>query len=116
MGGVLVPLDGLLSVHCLRVARGPCCCHCQGSRSTDCKENPHSASYDSDQLVHVSNCLLVSNVRIFRSQSSCVHPGRVLCFRHHLQVRSWLGYLPDLVRQVWKEGSLTVSVQRSYVW
>merc|ERR1711976_634907 len=76
--------------------------------ATASEENPHGASYDCDQLVHVSNCLLVPNVRIFGSESSGVHPGRLLCIRHNFQVRSWLGHLSDLVRQVWKESSLAV--------
>merc|ERR1712107_452976 len=71
---------------------------------TDCKENPHSASYDSDQLVHVSNCLLVPNVRLFCSQSSCVHPGGVLCIRHHSSAElAWLSIrsrTPSLERRL----------------
>jgi len=42
------------------------------------------------------------------SESSGVHPGGLLHLRHHFQVRSWFGYLSDLVRQVWKESALAV--------
>merc|ERR1712217_162989 len=85
------------------------CCHRQRSRSTNCQENPHGASDDGDQLVHVPSCLLVPNVWLFGSESSRVHPGRLLHQRHYFQVRSWLGYLSDLLRQVWKESPLAIS-------
>merc|ERR1712137_1458171 len=80
-----------------------------GSRSRNCREDPHGASHDCDQLVHISNCLLVPNVRLFSSESSGVHPSGVLCVRHYFQVRSWFGYLSDLVRQVSKESPLAIS-------
>merc|ERR1711862_361418 len=68
-----------------------------------------TASDAGDQLVHVPSCLLVPNVRLFGSESNRVHPGRLLRQRHYFQVRSWLGYLSDLLRQVWKESSLAIS-------
>merc|ERR1711976_459093 len=73
------------------------------------QEDPHGASDDCDQLVHVPSCLLVPNVRLFSSESSRVHPGGLLHQRHYFQVRSWPGYLSDLVRQVGKESSLAIN-------
>jgi len=55
---------------------------------------------------------LFPNVRLFCSQSSGVHSSGLLHFRHHLQMRSRLGYLPDLLRQVWQE-SLVAMILRS---
>merc|ERR1712176_1333379 len=74
------------------------------------KEDPHSAGDDGDQLVHVPNCLLVPNVRLLCSEGSRVHPSRLLHLGHYFQMRSWTCHLPDLVCQVWQEGSLAISM------
>merc|ERR1712050_480594 len=64
--------------------------------------------YDRDQLVHVPNCLFVSNVRLLSSEGSRVHPSGLLHFGHYFQMRSRHCHLPDLLRQVWQEGSLAM--------
>merc|ERR1712174_164535 len=70
------------------------------------KEDPRGAGYDRDQLVHVPNCLLVPNVRLLSSEGSRVHPSGLLHLGHYFQMRSRTCHLPDLVCQVWQEGSL----------
>merc|ERR1712203_1001552 len=74
------------------------------------KEDPRGASYDRDQLVHVPNRLFVPNVRLLSSEGNRVHPSGLLHLGHHFQMRSRHSHLPDLLRQVWQEGSLAMSM------
>merc|ERR1712039_604185 len=101
----------------IRASCGPCSCDCQWSRPQNCKEDPRGAGDDRDQLVHVPNCLFVPNVRLLSSEGSCVHPSGLLYFGHYFQMWSRLGHLPDLLRQVWQEGSLAISMSlRCRAW
>merc|ERR1712190_116126 len=84
------------------------------ARPTNCKEDPRGASYDRDQLVHVPNCLFVPNVRLRSSESSRIHSSGLLLFGHYFQMWSWHRHLPDLLRQVWQEGSLAMTMCMRY--
>merc|ERR1711948_204879 len=108
--GVLVSLHGLFLVYCIRASCGPCSCDCQWSRPKNCKEDPRGAGYDRDQLVHVPNCLFVPNVRLRSSESSRIHSSGLLHFGHYFQMWSRHRHLPDLLRQVWQEGSLAMTM------
>merc|ERR1712137_635807 len=74
------------------------------------KENWHSASNDSDQLVHVSYCVFVSYAWHFGGKSSGVHPIGLLCVRHYLQMWSWHCHLPNLLCQIQQAVSFAMSI------
>merc|ERR1712203_813429 len=97
---LLVCLHVFLLVHRLRAPRWPCSRNSRRTQPRNRKEDWHSASYDGDQLVHVSYCVFVPNARNFGGKSSGVHPTGLLCVRHYLEMQSWHCHLPDLLCQI----------------
>ena len=98
----MVRLHGSLCVH--RV-RGPCRsrgCDCQRSGHSDCFQNWHGASDDSDQLMHLPSCVLVPDARLLGSQGRCLYSTRILCLRYHFQVWCGLGDLPEFVNDAYR--------------
>merc|ERR1712056_79168 len=108
--GLLVCLHVFLLVHRLRAPRWPCSCYRQRTQPRDRKEDWHSASDDCDQLVHVSNCVLVPNAWYFSREGRGLHPAGLLRVRHYFQVRSRHRHLPDLLREVQQAVSLAMNV------
>merc|ERR1712039_1159045 len=107
---LLVCLHGFLLIHRVRAPCWPCSSYRQRTQPRDRKEDWHSTSDDGDQLVHVSNCVLVPNAWHFSCEGRRIHPARLLRFRHYFQVRSWHRHLPNLVREVQQAVSLAVNV------
>merc|ERR1712046_3519 len=90
--------------------RWPCSCYRQRTQPRDRKEDWHSASDDGDQLVHVSNCVLVPNAWHFSCEGLGIHPAGLLRFRHYFQVRSRHRHLPNLLREVQQAVPLAMTV------
>merc|ERR1712039_978256 len=76
-------------------------------------QDRYCASNDVHELVHLPNCVLVSNVPLKSSKISGRHPIGLLRFRHHLQVRRGAGHLPNFLCQIWKEVSALVPLTLS---
>merc|ERR1712066_939904 len=112
--GLLVRLHVFLLVHRLRAPRWPCSRNRRRTEPRNRKEDWHSASYDGDQLVHVSYCVFVPNARHFGGKSSGVHPIGLLRFRHYLQVRSWHCHLPNLLCQIQQGVSFAMSISLAF--
>merc|ERR1711879_379341 len=55
---------------------------------------------DGYKLVHIPDCLFVPHAWDGGIIGGCEHSDRVLCIRHHLEVRCWHCYLSDHVCQV----------------
>merc|ERR1711870_69361 len=107
--GLLVCLHVFLLVHRLRAPRWSCSCYRQRTQPRDREEDWHSASDDGDQLVHVSNCVLVPNAWHFSCEGRGIHPAGLLRLRHYFQVRSRHRHLPDLLREVQQAVSLAMN-------
>merc|ERR1712176_1647553 len=73
-------------------------------------QNWHSPGYDGDQLVHIPNCVLVPNARLFSSQGRGVYSIGILRIRYYLQVRSRPRDLPDLLRKVKQAKLVAMSI------
>merc|ERR1712217_234163 len=81
-----------------------------------CGQDRYCTSNDVHQLVHLPNCLLVSNVPLQSSEISGGHPIGLLRFRHNLQVRRGACHLPNFLCQVSEEVSVThVLVLQSFI-
>merc|ERR1719291_853800 len=65
------------------------------------------------QLVHIPNCVLVPNARLLGGQGGGIYPAGILRVGHHFQVRSWLGDLPDLLREVQQAKPFAMSISAS---
>merc|ERR1712137_24898 len=74
----------------------------------DCKPNQTRAGDDRDQLVHLSSCILVSHAWLKCVGGSRCHSIGLLCFRHHLQVWSGFGDLPNLIWQILQGGASSI--------
>merc|ERR1712061_741064 len=70
-------------------------------------QDRYCASNDVHQLVHLPNCVLVSNVPLQSSEVSGRHPIGLLRFRHHLEVRRGACHLPNFLCQISEEVSAT---------
>merc|ERR1711948_199033 len=111
---LLVCLHVFLLVHRLRAPRWPCSCYRQRTQPRDRKEDWHSASDDGDQLVHVSNCVLVPNAWHFSCEGRGIHPAGLLRFRHHFQVSTCSQCLAFQLRRPWYPSSWVIALPTSF--
>merc|ERR1712176_1244589 len=80
--------------------RGPERGHRAGDQQGGEGQDQDGPGGDGDQLVHLPCRVPLPDVGHLGLQVRGRHPGGLLCFGHHLEVRRWLVHLPDLLRQV----------------
>merc|ERR1712070_998377 len=82
----------------------------QRSRPRHQGKNQDGPGHDRDQLVHLSNRLLVPHAWHQRGESSGVHSSWLLRFGHHFQVWGWPCDLPNHLRQIEQSHAFALDV------
>ena len=74
----LIFVHGVLPVHRLRAACWPFSCDEQRNRPSEQRQHSPGVAHDSDQLLHIPDCIIVPNARHLRSAGGCFRSDRLL--------------------------------------